>query len=125
MIMGGERHGQWVDLFEGQRAFLDIRSAETYPIRVIHWVAAPTDGGDGSSWKIALAVHPSLTVVTPAYEQEQVQGALFRMALTYWMVEFGEEESGAAAVPSTPAALFGADGNPIPTDLHEPAAGEE
>jgi hypothetical protein len=122
LIMGGPRHGEWVETIEGVRTWLDIVRAETYVIRAITWVAAPSDGGDGSSWRVSIAVHPSLTGLPTGVEQEQVQAALFRMTMTHWMAEFGTPTD--IEPPASPAALFAPDGHPIATTVHEPPADE-
>jgi hypothetical protein len=119
MIMGGERHGEWLTLPDGTAVWLDIRTALTYPLRYITWIAMQSDGGDGTGWRVAVAVHPSL--MGPS-EMDQVQGAIFRMAMTHWMRAFAEITDNA---PDTPAQLFGTDGKPIPTAIHEPSVGED
>jgi hypothetical protein len=117
LIMGGTRHGEWLELMDGSASYLDLMTAETYPIRAITWV---TQENGGAAYRVSIAVHPSLTNLPPQAEQQQVQDALFRMTMSYWMANFGELTTPAAAVPPSPAALFGPDGTPLPTTIHEP-----
>lgn len=96
----------------------------TYPIRAINWATANPDGTPARFWRVMIAVHPSLTQLPPQVEQEQVQGALIRMTMTYWMEHFGVEQPLSEPVPNSPAALFGTDGQPLLGSIHEPGPGE-
>lgn len=126
LIMGGERHGEWLELLDGQPSFVDLRTADTYPIRAINWATANPDGTPAGFWRVMIAVHPSLTRLPAPVEQEQVQSALIRMTMTYWMQTFGTEQplSDPDRAPSSPAALFDAAGRPLPASVHEPRPGE-
>jgi hypothetical protein len=127
LIMGGDRHGEWVELDEGSAAFFDLRHAATYPIRAIWWTMPGAEGEPARLWKVYIAVHPDLTVRGRRFEQDQTQGALFRMTMTFWMEEYGElqpvDES--QLVPDSPSPLFGPDGKPLPAAIHEPSEGTD
>jgi hypothetical protein len=125
LIMGGDRHDEWIELMDGSPTYVDLRTADTYPIRAINWAITGTDGHAGRFWRVMIAVHPSLTRLPPQMEQEQVQGALFRMTMTHWMETFGTEQPMSDPVPNSPASLFDAAGRPLPASVHEPAAGDE
>lgn len=65
LVIGGERHGEFVDVLNGVQAWVDIRSASTYRVRKLGVaVMRPADQGmepTGEAYQLILAVHPDLT----------------------------------------------------------------
>lgn len=95
--MGGNRHGEWVDLLDGARMWVDLQNACRHVLRKLTW--AVTDIRDGSvreSYVLYVAVH------------EQLQGpsemdAVTAMLNSITMNEFARTHGEAQEIPKEPA----------------------
>lgn len=116
LIIGGDRHGEWQDVLDGSTAWVDIRTATTFPIRKLSWeVTRIGQGGPeltGEKYKVQLLVHPDLTLLGQQGEQQVVTQMIQMMAMNLFIRTHGEPIE-APAVPETPAGLFGPDGSPL------------
>jgi hypothetical protein len=116
LIIGGTRHGEWIDVLDGSTAWVDIRTADTYRIRNLGWeVTRIGQGGaelTGENYRVPLAVHPDLTLAGPEQEQEIVTRLLQMLAMNAFIRAHGEPVA-TEPVPDTPAGLFGPDGSPL------------
>jgi len=115
LIIGGERHGEWVDVLDGAGAWVDIRTADTFRIRKLGWeVTRIGQGGPeltGEKYKVVLAIHP-LVATGDALEQQIVTQMIQMMAMNLFIRTHGEPVD-PEPVPDTPAGLFGPDGGPL------------
>lgn len=116
LIIGGDRHGEWIDVLDGVAGWVDIRTATTFRIRRLGWgITRIGKGGPeltGEQYKVPLAVHPDLTIVGPEQEQQIVTELLQMMAMNEFIRAHGELVATEPA-PDTPAGLFGPDGSPL------------
>lgn len=103
LIIGGNRHGEWADVLDGSRGWVDIRSATTHIVRQITaTVMRPTNEGmepTDEAYQIHLAVHPDL--VGP-HEPQYVQALL--QSLT--MNEFARAHGTKLEVPDNVPGLI-------------------
>lgn len=61
LIIGGERHGEWVDgLFEGSRMWVDIAHACRHVIRKLTWSVTDLNGNITEAYTFHVAVHEQL-----------------------------------------------------------------
>lgn len=62
LIIGGPRHGEWLDgLFDGTRIWVDIEHATKHVIRKITWnVQNITDGSVLEAYTMYVAVHEAM-----------------------------------------------------------------
>lgn len=116
MIIGGERSGQFVDVLEGSRGWVDIRTGTTFQVARLDW-AVQDPGPDGlpvvrERWRLRIAVHPD--IVTHEASGQIVQQAVQNMAMTYLCRAEAEPlPLDTEKAPDTPSALFGPDGRPV------------
>ena len=98
LIIGGERHGEWVDgLFDGTRIWVDIAHAARHVIRKLTWmVTNPADGTITESYVIYVAVHEQLQ---GPKEPEVVQELLQSLLMNDFARAHGEKQD----VPHEPA----------------------
>jgi hypothetical protein len=98
LIIGGDRHGDWVDVLDGAQAWVDIRTAVTHRIRKLTWnVQDIRSGAVTEAYVLHAAVHEEL--VGPS--EPQVVGELLRM-LT--MNEFARTHGEKQELPHEPSA---------------------
>jgi hypothetical protein len=61
LIIGGDRHGEWVDVLDGAQVWVDIRNAAHHRLRqVTNNIQDPATGKVTEAWRIRLAVHEGL-----------------------------------------------------------------
>lgn len=117
LIIGGPRHAEWLDLIDGATSYVDLRTAQTYPIRGIKWAIPDQFGQPAELYDLRVAVYPDLMQAGPQAEQAQVTQGLNAVTLTEFMRRHGTRlplaSDPAPEVPDTPAELFGADGRAI------------
>jgi hypothetical protein len=115
LIIGGDRHGEWVDVLDGAGAWVEIRTADTFRIRKLGWeVTRIGQGGPeltGEKYKVVLAIHPMIATGDLA-EQQIVTQMIQMMAMNLFIRTHGEPVD-PEPVPDTPAGLFGPDGSPL------------
>ena len=97
LIIGGERHGEMVELLDGTKVWLDIERATQHRIRTVtnHITEAAT-GKVIQSFALYVAVHQDLL---GPYEMQQVQVALNILSMNAFFREHGAEQ----AIPEEPA----------------------
>lgn len=115
LIIGGPRNGEWIEVLDGVRGWVDIRNATTHVIRNITWTLTDHESKPTEAFALHLAVHPE--IVGP--QEQAIAGQMLNLLA---MAEFArahgekleipEEPSPVIIVPSTPAELFGPDGKP-------------
>jgi hypothetical protein len=115
LIIGGPRHGEWIETLDGIRGWVDIRSATTHVVRGIKWAINDVATGEVSEvYDLHLAVHPDL--IGPN-EPQMVPQLLNMLAMTAFAREHGEAVQ--LKVPDTAAELFGPDGKPVTREATE------
>lgn len=102
LIIGGRRHGEWVDLLDGAQAWVDIRSATTHRARKISWWVTDENNRPTDCYKITILVHPE--GVGP--NEADIVGEIIRiMAMTEFFRTNGHREDvpieGSPSVGST------------------------
>lgn len=98
LIIGGERHGEFVDVLDGAQAWVDIRSATTHRIRVTTWnILDPRTNAVTEAYSLPLAVHEEL--LGPS-EPMIVPQLLQLLAMN----EFARSHGVAQDIPKEPAA---------------------
>jgi hypothetical protein len=116
LIIGGDRHGEWIDVLDGSCAWVDIRTADTFRIRKLGWeVTRLGEQGmelTGEKYKVVLAVHPLIASGDAMLEQQVVTQMIQMMAMNLFIRTHGEPVD-PEPVPDTPAGLFGPDGGPL------------
>lgn len=61
LILGGERHGEWVDVLDGAQVWVDIRNAANHRIRKLTWMITDARGEKiTESYEVHCAVHEAL-----------------------------------------------------------------
>lgn len=97
LIIGGERHGEMVELPDGSKFWLDIARATQHRIRTVtnHITEAAT-GKVIQSLTLNVAVHQDLL---GPYEMQQVQVALGVLSMNAFFREHGDEQT----IPEEPA----------------------
>lgn len=76
LIIGGDRHGEWIDVLDGAQAWVDIRTATTHRLRKMTWnIQEVRTGTVLEAYVLYAAVHPDL--VGP--DEPQVVGELLRL----------------------------------------------
>lgn len=65
LVIGGEKHGKWVETLDGVQAWVDIVSATTYRIRKLTWGITAMDPATfemrvTDSFVLRLAIHPAI-----------------------------------------------------------------
>jgi hypothetical protein len=117
LIIGGQRHGEWIDTLDGTNAWVDIRTATTHRIRKLNWAPAdPITNQPSAVYVIALAVHPDLTIGGEQQEQIVVTEVVKAYAFDYFFRAEGEKQDlpeQKIEVPDSPAGLTGPDGRPL------------
>jgi hypothetical protein len=116
LILGGDRHGEWVDVFAGSSGWVNIRTGDTHRIASMKW-AVTDPGPDGTPvvverYDLKMAIHPRV-----AADQQSLaiaQAAVQQLAMTEFMRQHAITLPAAETVPApdTPAPLFGPDGRP-------------
>lgn len=116
LIIGGNRHGEWVDVLDGVAGWVDLATATTFRVRKITWaITRIGEGGaelTGESYHLRLLVHPDLADLGPQQEQQVVTELLRMQAMNLFVRTHGEPIE-PDPVPETPAALFGPNGEPL------------
>jgi hypothetical protein len=118
LVIGGHKHGEWMELPDGAQAWVDLETATTHRIRKLGW--GITELGEegmeltGENYDLCLAVHPDLTLNGPVFEQQVVTQMLQMMAMNAYVRTNGTRRAqDATKVPDSPAGLFGPDGKPL------------
>lgn len=116
LIIGGARHGEWIDVLDGSTAWVDIRTADTYRVRKLGWgITQLNEQGQmlltGESYRLVLLVHPDLTITGPQAEQQIVTQLMQMLAMNDFIRAHGDLEK--PDVPDSPATLFGPDGEAL------------
>lgn len=119
LIIGGDRNGEWIDALDGSTGWVDIRTASTHRIRTLTWnIQNMATGEVLEAYTLHAAVHPAITQLgqgEPQVAGQMLQSiAMNEFARTHGDNQEIKHEPAAAEVPSTPAALFGPDGKPLP-----------
>lgn len=99
LIIGGPRHGEWLDTLDGVRMWVDLRNAASHVIRKV--TSNITDVKTGEvleAYVLNLAVHPDLT---GPYEVQQAGAALQILAVNEFSRTHGERQE----IPVEPAAV--------------------
>lgn len=96
LIIGGDRHGEFVDVLDGAQTWVDIRSASTHRLRQITNVITDADGKVIEVWKLDLAVHQD---ALGPQEPGIVQNALVTLAMNAFTRAHGVQQE----VPKEPA----------------------
>ena len=105
LIIGGDRHGEWVDVLDGAQAWVDIRTATAHRIRRMTWnVQDVRSGAVTEAYLLYAAVHEDLLGLA----EPQVVGELLRM-LT--MNEFARTHGEKQELPHEPTAVERLTGN--------------
>lgn len=98
LIIGGARHGEWIETLDGAKVWLDIRNAAQHRIRTIHSNITDLNAGGAviEAYVIHLAVHADLL---GPYEVQQVGAALNSIAMNEFARKYGEPQE----IPKEPA----------------------
>lgn len=116
LIIGGNRHGEWVDVLDGVAGWVDLATATTFRVRKLSWGITRIGAGGaeltGENYTLRLLVHPDLANLGAAEEQMIVTQMLQMQAMNLFVRTHGEPIE-PDPVPETPAALFGPNGEPL------------
>jgi hypothetical protein len=96
LVIGGERHGEWIEVFDGTRIWCDLARAVNHVIRKLTWNVQSLKGEVTEAYVIYVAVHEQLQ----GPDEPAVVGELLR-ALT--MNEFARAHGEAQEIPKEPA----------------------
>jgi hypothetical protein len=96
LILGGDRHGEWVDVLDGAQVWVDIRNATNHRIRKLTWMITDPKGEVAESYELFCAVHEGLL----GPNEPQIAAELLRM-LT--MNEFVRAHGAKQEIPKEPA----------------------
>lgn len=114
LIIGGDRHGEFVELPDGAQSWVDLAHGDTYRIAGMRW-GVTDPGPDGTPvvterYKLRLAIHPRIQA-DPAAMAIADEGVKI-LAVTEFMRAHAEalEPDVLPSAPDTPAPLFGPDG---------------
>lgn len=89
-LVGGPRHADDVELGEGQVSYLDLRTAETYYVRSVQYLARDNETGEPSAYYVAqVAVWEKL--LGGAQEGQVVMMLVSDLAAREWFAEHGAE----------------------------------
>ncbi len=97
MVIGGSKHGEWIEIFDGSRVWINLLDASSHVIRTLH--SSITDVSTGAvveAYTLRVAVHPDM--VGPN-EPVIVQQVLTAMAMNAFAREHGEREE----IPKEPS----------------------
>jgi len=98
MVIGGNRHGEMVELLDGTKVWLDIVNATQHRIRKLtNSVIENATGAVTEVYVLHVAVHEGLT---GPHEPQQVQMAMTTMAMNAFFREHGEKQE----IPGEPPA---------------------
>lgn len=99
LVIGGPRHGEWVDLFDGSRVWVDLMNAASHVIRKANAsVTDPVTGDVREAYVVHLAVHPD---IAGRPDEPQVVGNLLNaIAMNALARAHGERQD----VPHEPSA---------------------
>ncbi len=105
LIIGGLRHGEWVETLDGTKVWLDIQNAAQHVIRRAEPQVTDLETGEVlEAYRLFLAVHRDL--IGPN-EPAAVSAALNAMAMNHFARSFGER----LEIPKEPRlAVPGSDG---------------
>lgn len=96
LIIGGHRHGEFVDVLDGVQVWVDIRTGTTHRIRRVTNTMTDGEGKVVGAYAMHLAVHQD------ALGPEEIQivtAALSTLAMNAFYREHGEE----LEIPKEPA----------------------
>lgn len=60
LILGGERHGEWIDTLDGSRMWVDIHHAARHVLRKLTWNITDAKGIVIEAYEMHVAVHEQL-----------------------------------------------------------------
>lgn len=99
LIIGGERHGKWIDTLDGVRIWVDIEHAVRHVIRKLTWnIQDIRTGNVTESHVIYVAVHEQ---IQGPGEVETVHPLLQALAMN----EFARKHGEPMEIPHEPAAV--------------------
>lgn len=117
LIIGGDRHGEFITLPDGAQSWVDLAHGDTYRIAGMRW-GVTDPGPDGTPvvterYKLLLAIHPQIQTHPAA--MAVADEAVKQLAVTAFMREHAQqlEPDVQMKAPDTPAPLFGPDGRPV------------
>lgn len=97
LILGGDRHGEWVDVLDGAGVWVDIRNAVNHRIRKMTWMINDIrNGAVTESYELFCAVHEGLL----GPNEPQVAAELLRLLS---MNEFVRAHGTKQEIPKEPA----------------------
>jgi hypothetical protein len=97
LIIGGSRHGEWVETLDGTKVWLDITNATQHRIRAVtNNITDVATGKVTEAYTIQVAVHADLL---GPYEAQQVSAALNTIAMNAFYRAHGDAQE----IPQEPA----------------------
>ncbi len=96
LVIGGERHGEWIDALDGSRMWIDIANACRYVIRKLTWAVTKGDKVL-EAYVIHIAVHEQ---ISGPGEQDVVTPLLQSLVMNEFARKHGEPQE----IPHEPTA---------------------